>query len=442
MELRDYLKILKKRWVLIVVVTALTVGAVLVFSLMQKPVYEAQATCMVSASSTGQDQYSAIQVIEQLLQTLNKIAVSRPVLVEASNRLGHGSSANQLEGVVNSGIITNTQLIVISAQDTKPKKAMLEANAVADSLVSFVNQKAGENGTYKIEMVESALTPTSPISPKPVRNGIIGLLLGLILGVAGAVVIEYLDVSVKSKDELSQILKLPVLAEIPSSSEDSVAPNVKNIPGDPGILEQARTLRTNIQYMDLGSNLQIILITSPDLGEGKTFVSRQLARAFAASGKEVILVDADLRKAKRGADRKESSPGLTDLIMHTADVKEVAQKKQEDGFWLLPSGFLPPNPSELLDSASMQEVLDSLRTTYDVVIVDSSPIGIFSDSLALASMADGTILVAEAGSTSVESLKSAKDLLTGPNINLLGAVLNKVKASKYQSDYYYRYGSR
>ena len=155
MELRDYLKILKKRWVLIAVVTALTVGAVLVF--MQKPVYEAQATCMVSASSTGQDQYSAIQVIEQLLQTLNKIAVSRPVLVEASNRLGHGSSANQLEGVVNSGIITNTQLIVISAQDTKPKKAMLEANAVADSLVSFVNQKAGENGTYKIEMVESAL---------------------------------------------------------------------------------------------------------------------------------------------------------------------------------------------------------------------------------------------------------------------------------------------
>ena len=149
-----------------------------------------------------------------------------------------------------------------------------------------------------------------------------------------------------------------------------------------------------------------------------------------------------MRKVKNSSDKNAYSPGLTDLIMRTVGVKEVTQKKQTDEFWLLPSGFLPPNPSELLDSTSMQEVLDSLRSAFQVVIVDSSPIGMFSDPLALASRADGTILVAEAGSTSAESLRSAKDLLTGPNINLLGAVLNKVKESKRQRDYYYRYTHR
>ena len=440
MELTDYLNILRKRWIVIVAITVVVVAGVLAFSFLQKKVYEAKATSMVSATTTIADQYSAVQIIEQLLQTINNIAVSRSVLEDASTRLDKRVSANQLQGAIKSQVLLDTQLIVTAARDENPTMAMLEANAAADSLRDFVNKKAGNDGPYKIEKVDRALTPNSPISPKPRRNAILGGFLGLILGIAVAAVLESIDVSVKSKDELSQILELPVLAEIPLSSDDSVAPNAKNIPGDPGILEQTRTLRTNIQYMDLDSNLRIILITSPNLGEGKTFISSQLARAFVASGKKVILVDADLRKVKHGADHAHS-PGLTDVIMRTVDIKEVLQKKETDGFWLLPSGVLPPNPSELLDSASMRDILDSLRTDFHVVIVDSSPIGIFSDPLALASKADGTILVAGAGSTSTESLKSARDLLTGPNINLLGSVLNKVKASKRQAYYYYHYYS-
>ena len=441
MELRDYLDIVRKRWIVIVAITVLTVGGILAFSFIQKPVYESKATCMVSATNTGSDQYAAIQIIEQLLQTINKIAVSRPVLEDASNRLSRSASANQLQKAATSEVVTNTQLIVIHARDVNPTKAMLKANAVADSLIDFVNQKGGAGGTYKIEKVEAALTPKSPISPRPVRNGILGVFLGLILGAACAAVVEYLDVSVKSKEELSRLLKLPVLAEIPLSSDDLMDPKSKAFPGDSGILEQTRTLRTNIQYLDIDANLRTILITSPNLGEGKTFICKQLARAFAAAGKNVIFVDADLRKVEHGVDGNADSPGLTDAIMGTVDLMAVTYKTKTDRFWMLPSGPLPPNPSELLDSESMQSILSSLRTGFDVVIVDSSPIGMFSDPLVLASKVDGTILVAEAKSTSGESLKAATELLTGLNINLLGTVLNKVKPGKRHRDYYYYYRS-
>jgi len=440
-ELRDYLNIARKRWVVIVAITALTVAATLAFSIIQKPVYEAKAKCMVIATNTGSDQYAAIQIIEQLLQTINNIAVSRPVLEDASNRLSHSASADQLQNATTSQVITNTQLIVIHAKDADPTKAMLKANAVADSLINFVNLEGSAGGTYSIKKVEPALTPKSPISPRPVRNGILSIFLGLILGFAGAAVLEFIDVSVKSKEELGRLLELPVLAEIPLSSEDTVDPKSKASPGESEILEQTRTLRTNIQYLDIHANLRTILITSPNLGEGKTFICKQLAKAFAAGGKNVVLVDADLRKVEHSHDKDADSPGLSDAIMGTVDLMAVTYKTKTDRFWMLPSGPLPPNPSELLDSESMQSVLDSLRTGFDIVIIDSSPIRMFSDPLVLASKVDGTVLVAEARSTSEESLKAAAELLSGPNINLLGTVLNKVKLSKRHRDHYYYYTS-
>ena len=193
MEPRDLFGALKKRWVLIVVIAVVVVGGVLVFSWDQTPVYEASATCMVSAAVTGVDQYAAVQVIEQLLQTIDKIAVTRPVLIEASTKLNNKVSSNQLENAVSSEVLPNTQIIVIHAKDTKAATAVLEANAVADSLISYFDQQNGNNGSYKIVKVESAVAPTSPISPKPVRNGVIGVFLGLLLGVASALVVESIN---------------------------------------------------------------------------------------------------------------------------------------------------------------------------------------------------------------------------------------------------------
>ena len=441
MELRDYLDVFKKRWIVIVAITVLVIAAVLVYSFYQEPVYEAKATCMVSATLTGQGEYSANQIILQLLETMNNIAVSRPVLESTSSKLKSTRSSTQLKHAITSKVLLDTQLIAISAKDSEPLTAMLEANAAADSLIEFVNRNEG-NGTYKIEKVEPPTTPNSPISPKPLRNAILGGFLGLILGIGVAAVLESIDVSVKSTEELGQLLERPVLAEIPLSKESSTGAATENGVKDTGILEATRTMRTNLQYMDIQGNLCEILVTSPSMSEGKTFISKQLAKAFAASGKKVLLVDADLRKTEQ--DFESNAQGLTDTIIGNADLGAVIRKTETEQFDLLPSGPLPPNPSEMLDSEAMHKILDSLRSSYDIVIIDSSPIVTFSDPFVLASRADGTILVVEARSTSTESLKAATKLLSGPNINLLGAVLNKVKLGRRHNyyDYYYKSGRR
>lgn len=438
LDLRDFLAIIKKRWIIVAAITIVVTGAILAYSWRQKPVYEARATCMVSATAIGESQFLAIQTIDQLIQTFNKIAVSRPVLEDAATKLGGNKSLADLQNEVSSSVVTDTQIIDIEARDRYPGLAALKANAVADSLIAYVNLRNGASSSYKIEKIESAVAPSAPVSPKPIRNGIIGCFLGLVLGLACAIVIESVDVSVKSKEELSQLMEVPVLAEIPRAKGKPLGGSATDLGGDSGILESIRTLRTNIQFVDIQEGLHSILIGSPNVGEGKTFVSEQLARAFAAGGKSVVLVDADLRKVGHQPDGASNPAGLTDAIMGKVKVNALLQKTETDRLWRLPSGTLPPNPSELLDSVAMQGILGWLRNSFDIVVIDSSPAGMFSDPLTLASMADGTILVVEAGSTSSKSLRAAGDLFAKPNVKMLGTVLNKVKPDKLHRTYNYR----
>lgn len=438
MGLRDFLAIVKKRWIVIAAITIVVTGGVLAYTFLQEPVYEAKATCMVSATLTGENQFSALQTIDQLIQTFNQIAVSRPVLEDAATKLGGTESVGKLQGEVTSSVVTNTQILAIVARDRYPSIATLKANAVADSLIDYVNLTKGENSSYKIAKIESAATPDAPVSPRKIKNGVVGVFLGLVLGLVCAVVIESIDVSVKSKEELVQLMEAPVLAEIPRAKKDPLGGSATDVTGDSGILESIRTLRTNIQFVDIQQGLHSILIASPNIGEGKTFISEQVARAFAAGGKNVVLVDADLRKVGHQPDDANNPAGLTDAIVGRVKVSTLLQKTETDRLWHLPSGPLPPNPSELLDSSAMQGILGWLRNSFDIAIIDSSPAGIFSDPLTLASMADGTILVAEAGSTSSKSLRAAGDLLAKPNVNLLGVVLNKVKLDKRHRTYNYR----
>lgn len=437
MQLRDYLGIVKKRWFVIVGMTVLVLLIVLIWSFIQKPTYKAEATLMVSAVSTNPDQLSAIQTIQQLLETIRKIATARPVLQAASDSLGGERSVDELNNAVSSQVLTDTQLIKISASDGDATYAMLEANATAGALIDFVKQNEGDTPNYQIQKIEPALVPTSPVSPKPLRNGIIGGFVGLVLGCIGAAVLESLDVSVKGKEEVANLTEKPVLGEIPLFKNGKLASVGRNESKDPGILEQTRTLRTNIQYLSIKGNLRVILVTSPSLGEGKSFVSMQLGRAFAAQGKRTVLIDADLRKV----DAQFVGPaqrGLTDLIMGTVELQDVLRATDMQLLRFLPSGPLPPNPSELLDSTSMQNVLATLRKECDAVVIDTCPIDMFSDPLVLAPKSDGVILVVAARETNGDSVKTATELLSGPNINLLGSVLNKTKKSTRQDYYYYR----
>lgn len=205
------------------------------------------------------------------------------------------------------------------------------------------------------------------------------------------------------------------------------------------VSEAFRNLRTNIQYSNIDDKIRSIVITSSTVGEGKTVVSSNLAVSIAFTGKKVLILDCDLRKPnihkKMGILNLK---GLTNVLIGEDSFEDVVQRSEEiPELHILTSGPIPPNPSELLGSKKMEELLNNLEDKYDMIVIDSPPIGIVTDAAILSTIADGVLLVTAAGKTEIDTAKRSKELLENVNANIIGVVLNKV-SMKNRS--YYKYG--
>lgn len=201
--------------------------------------------------------------------------------------------------------------------------------------------------------------------------------------------------------------------------------------------ESYRVLRTNIQYSSVDKDIKSIVITSACPREGKSTVSGNLALAFAQNGKKVIIIDCDLRKPS--IHRKfdiSNLCGLSEVIIGKEILDNTIQKYKYN-LDILPSGKLPPNPAEMINSTSMSNLLEELKEKYDIVIIDSPPLEAVTDGQVLSTKADGTILVLEAGESKIESVKEAKSLLNKVGANIIGIVMNQVSKNKKKFDSYY-----
>src|SRR5471030_437302 len=201
--------------------------------------------------------------------------------------------------------------------------------------------------------------------------------------------------------------------------------------------EAYRTLRTNIQYSSIDKEIKSIVVTSACPMEGKSTVSGNLALAFAQNGKKVIIVDCDLRKPS--IHRKFNISNLCGLseVMIGKETLDNAIQKYKSNLHILPSGKIPPNPAEMINSTTMSNLLEELKVEYDIVIIDSSPLEAVTDSQILSTKVDGTILVLKAGVSKIESVKEAKNLLNKVGANIIGLVINQISKSKKNYDYYY-----
>lgn len=205
------------------------------------------------------------------------------------------------------------------------------------------------------------------------------------------------------------------------------------------VSEAYRTLRTNIQYSSFDKTIKTIVITSAEAAEGKSTVSGNLALSFAQNEKKVIIVDCDLRKPSVHKNFKLSNlSGLSEVLIGKEDLDNVIQSRNEN-LDILTSGKIPPNPSEMLSSTAMTNLIQKLGEKYDIVILDSAPLQAVTDAQILSTKADGTILVVRAQRTSRESVIDAKNLLTKVGANILGTVLHAVENTR--GKYYYYYGS-
>lgn len=208
------------------------------------------------------------------------------------------------------------------------------------------------------------------------------------------------------------------------------------------ISEAYRTIRTNIQFASIDEQIRIMTVTSAMAGEGKTTTIANLATAFAQTGKKVIIVDADLRKPNiHKLFDVPNLRGLTNAIIHEREIPELITASGVENLSLMTSGPVPPNPSELLGSNSMKELIAALAETYDYVFIDAPPVAIVTDAAIIANMSDGVILVAVVGKTEIKNVQYAKKLLQNASANILGVVMNKIPVDKkgFSKYHYYSY---
>jgi capsular exopolysaccharide synthesis family protein len=441
MEIARYLGLVRRWWWLLVIGTVIGGGASYAISKTLTPTYSATATLLVNQTQVpGTIAYNDILTSERMTRTYKELVETRPVLEEVAQRLDIPYSEQELAGMVGVSVVPDTQLLRLSAESSDPALASSIANTTASV---FIDQNT-ENDLGRpgdVSIVEAATTPSSPIRPNVKLNTVIAAVVGLLLGAAVALLLDFLDDTVKSAEDLEEngLAPLGGVARFQRAKELQAA-LVTGSRSYHQIAEGYRVLRTNVQFSTIDSPGQALLVTSANPGEGKSTTAANLALVMAQAGKKVILVDSDLRRPSlHRIFGLSNGQGLTNLLI-TAHMgtNGYAQQTRFDNLAVITSGPLPPNPSELLSSRRLDSLLDSLRMQADVVIFDSPPTLLVTDACILAAKVDGTLLVVDSGKTRSQSLRRAKESLTMSKTHLLGAVLNKLK-HRGGVHYYHQY---
>jgi len=367
-------------------------------------------------------------------------------------------SPSALVGSISVDQPPDTVLIAVSARAGTPKAAQELADAWVRALATQVQeiedpQGREADGVPRVLPVEAAALPGSPVSPDPVRNLLIGAGVGLLLGLVYALLRHSVDRRLRSKEDVESKFPVSVVGSIPTAPVlDRKAGDAATIAVDSrdGNADQApaseafRKLRTNLMYMNVDNPPRVVIVTSALPGEGKSTVAANLAAAIATSGEEVVLVDGDLRRPTVATSfGLVEGVGLSDVLAGRLGLEDALQASAaHDNLRILGAGAIPPNPSELLGSKAMQQVLQKLGTSA-LVVVDAPPLLPVTDAAVLAASADGAFVVVSAGKTLDHQLGSALEHLAVVEAKTLGVVLNRIsRRSASQYGGYYGYSSQ
>lgn len=300
------------------------------------------------------------------------------------------------------------------------------------------------SGANLLSIVDPAAVATEPSSPRVLLNTLLATVLGLMAALGLAFLIEHLDDTIKSPDDVAEVADLPTLGVISQikmarNQADRQALATLLAPRSP-VAEAFRTLRTNLEFASLDTPLRTLLVTSAVPGEGKSTISANVAIAFAQAGKRVILLDGDMRRPSiHRLLELPNSFGLTTLLRADQTALEsVSHATDEPKLRVITTGPLPPNPAELLGSQRMRTLLKRLHDEADLIVIDSPPLHALTDAAVLASELDGVLLVCRAGRTKRAALAQASEALARVNAHILGVTVNRL-TERTSAGYYYRY---
>lgn len=450
MELRDYLRIVRAHWLGIVLLTLLGVAAAWGWSALQPRVYTATTSGIVNAASAGGDAGSRLvgnQLAQSVVKSYIDIASWRSVAQFAIDDLGLETTPEALVSRVEVTNPLDTVVIRVSADASTPEEARDLAESWVRGMIAEIEQLEGTGAEAAVTVVagDSARLPTAPSSPNTRLNLALGGLIGLALGIGYAVIRHVLDLRVRSPRDIERETGVSVIGTLPESKDLSSARKVLTFTGRADsanpVAEATRELRTNLRFIDIDNPPRAIVVTSPIPGDGKSTIAANLAVSIAAAGENVVLIDADLRRPMVASlfDLPEGA-GLTDVLTARAEIADVAHTVGVgNNLVVIGAGRIPPNPSEVLGSLKMRELIQTLATNA-FVIIDSPPLLPVTDAAVLATNADGAIVVVSAGKTTYDMLHKALDNLEKARARALGVVLNKVPKRGAGATYYgYQY---
>ncbi|GAB3196432.1 polysaccharide biosynthesis tyrosine autokinase [Geodermatophilus arenarius] len=431
MSLREVLTVLRaSSWLLILSLLAGGLAALGV-SLLQKPTYTSTTQLFVSSTdlASASEVLQGSQFSQQRVASYASLITGQQLATRVVEQLGLPMSPEQLAAEVTATPVTDTVLIDVTVTDPSPQRAQQIADSIGAQFSSLVQELETTDpdapSPVKVTVTQRPQVPTAPTSPKPVRNVALGLVVGLALGAGGAIARARLDRSVKDVEVLSELVSAPAVATIMRDQTlDKRHVIEQGSTGRAG--EDFRRLRTNLQFLSVEKPPKAVMVSSAVAAEGKTTVVVNLAQVLADAGRQVVIVDADLRRP-RVADYLGlvGDAGLTDLLASTASLEDVIQAYRE-GISVIAAGPIPPNPVELLGMTAMADLLEKLRAQNDFVLVDTPALLPVADASAVAPLTDGVLLSIRYGKTDSAQVARAVDDLERIGARTLGAILNMV----------------
>lgn len=453
MDMKKILNIISSKKIFIALIILLSLVMSYFYSYYyKKPQYNSSVTVLLTGDEAqGEKQVTQtdLNLNSGLISTYGSIAKSANVLSKVIENLGLDISVQNLQKNLTVAEIKNTQFLKITVENSNPETAMKIANEIS---TVFVEQIKTIYNIQNINIIDTAEISNTPCNINHIKDMAIALMAGIFASEVLILILYILDDTIKSEKDIPVNLKLETIGTIPNTNKTN---NELIIETDPKsyIVECLKTTRTNILYASNINKKKAILFTSAREKEGKSFIVNNIAVAFAQANKKVLIVDTNLRTPKGRSQifENQTGEGLSDFIKEITENKlenlEKAKKYIKEtkipNLHILESGTIPPNPSELLSSTNMRNLLELLKSMYDLVLLDGTPSMIVSDSIALSTMVDSTILIAENKVSKINELKKTKRQIQDVGGKIMGVILNKsdVQHNKYYGKGYgYYYG--
>ena len=430
MDIRGWTRALRKYWWIVLVSVLIAVGIGVIVTIRTPAQYASTVTFFVRtpAEQIGgayQGDQFAQKRVNSYVQLMESQRLADMVIADTQLDL----TVDDIIGKISAKGDLNTVLLTATVTDTSPSRSLAIAQALSKQFVDLVSTLETPPGsltpTVTMEVTSAAAINLNPVAPRPLINLGVALGLGLILGIALAMMRELLDTSVRSSDVLREITGSSVLATVPFDETAKKAPLIVDSHARSKRAESFRQLRTNLSFVHVDNPVKVVVVTSSVANEGKSSTATNMAVSFAEAGRKVLLVEGDLRRPRVAEYLGlEGSIGLTNVLAGQVKVDEALQKWGRGGLTVLPSGSIPPNPSELLGSQNMRDLLAAMKETFEIIIIDTPPLLPVTDGAIMAAHSDGAILVVRHGRTARNQVASALAALNAVESKLLGSVLN------------------